>query len=63
MCLWLAETVLQLLYRTMLLLQEMSLSVYDRSPANVIFASEKKGGKLNQHLFHIITAGFYPFAV
>lgn len=57
MCLWLAETVLQLHYRTVLLLQEMSLSMNNISSANVILAREKKVGKLNLHLFHIINAG------
>lgn len=44
MCLWLAETVLQLHYRTVLLLQEMSLSMNKISSASVILAREKKGG-------------------
>lgn len=58
MCLWLAETVLQLHYRTvLLLLQEMSLSMNNISSANVILAREKKVGKLNLHLFRIINAG------
>lgn len=57
MCLWLAETVLQLHYRTVLLLQEMSLSMNNISSANVILAREKEVGKLNLHLFHIINAG------
>lgn len=59
MCLWLAETVLQLHYRTvlLLLLQEMSLSMNNISSANVSLAREKKVGKLNLHLFHIINAG------
>lgn len=58
MCLWLAETVLQLHYRTvLLLLQEMSLSMNNISSASVIPAREKKGGKLNLHHFRIITAG------
>lgn len=40
MCLWLAETVLQLHYRTMLLLlQEMSLSMNNMSSASVILAT------------------------
>lgn len=43
MCLWLAETVLQLHYRTVrLLLQEMSLSMNNISSARVILAREKK---------------------
>lgn len=60
MCLWLAETVLQLHYRTVrLLLQEMSLSMNNISSARVILAREKKkkGGKVNLHLSHIIAAG------
>lgn len=58
MCLWLAETVLQLHYRTvLLLLQEMSLSMNNISSASVIIATEKKGEKLHLHLFRIITAG------
>lgn len=56
MCLWLAETVLQLHYRTVLLLQEMSLSMNNISSANVILAREKKGGKNEICIFHIIPA-------
>lgn len=57
MCLWLAEAVLQLPYRTvLLLLQEMSLSMNNVSLASVVLAREKKGGKLNLHLCDIITA-------
>lgn len=52
MCLWLAETVLQLHYRTvLLLLQEMSLSM--NNIASVILAREKTGGRrLNLHLLY-----------
>ena len=57
MCLWLAETVLQLHYRTVLLLQEMSLSMNNISSASVILARKKK---LNLLLFHVMQV--YPYA-
>lgn len=45
MCLWLAETVLQLHYWTVPLLQEMSLSMNNAGSANVIAASRQESGE------------------
>lgn len=55
MCLWLAETVLQLHYRSVLpLLQEMSLPMNNISSARASLAREtKRRKKTNAHLFFI----------